>query len=133
MRKVLKEEQKRKEIEEEQRFEAKLARDREELAMRERSEKEEAENKVKKARQQNQQLMDQKKHVEVVPVQITAAVGGPMSHRIQREVIFESKPQEDKTPVPQSRRETNASSSEIHELQQSFKGELQSMRKVIKE
>ena len=133
MRKVLKEEQKRKEIEEEQRFEAKLARDREELAMRERSEKEEAENKVKKARQQNQQLMDQKKHVEVVPVQITAAVGGPMSHRIQREVIVESKPQEDKTPVPQSRRETNASSSEIHELQQSFKGELQSMRKVIKE
>lgn len=116
MRKVLKEEQKRKEIEEEQRFEAKLARDREELAMRERSEKEEAENKVKKARQQNQQLMDQKKHVEVVPVQITAAVGGPMSHRIQREVIVESKPQEDKTPVPQSRRETNASSSEIHEL-----------------
>jgi CRISPR/Cas system CMR subunit Cmr4 (Cas7 group RAMP superfamily) len=47
------EEEKRKLIEEEQRFEAKLARERVEMANKDRQEKEEAENKVKKARQAN--------------------------------------------------------------------------------
>jgi hypothetical protein len=49
-KKARQEEEKRKLLMEEQRFEAKLARDREEMAERERLEREEAENKIKKAR-----------------------------------------------------------------------------------
>lgn len=44
-------EEKRKILEEEQKFEAKLARDRAELLMREQQEKEQADSKLKRARQ----------------------------------------------------------------------------------
>lgn len=50
-------------VEEEQRFEAKLLKDRDEMANRERIEKEEADNKIKKARHVNQQVFEAKKVV----------------------------------------------------------------------
>lgn len=73
-------EQREKELADEQRFEAKLARDREEMAERERQEREEADNKIKRARQQNQALINQKKVAE--------PAAAPDTGRIHKDAII---------------------------------------------
>ncbi|TNV82453.1 hypothetical protein FGO68_gene8416 [Halteria grandinella] len=134
-RKARLEEEKRKEQEIERKYEEKLKKDQEELKQSLLAEQREKDEKIKKQRMQNQMLMDMHKQNAITPVKEKppqAAARHQHHFRLNKEEIDEKKVEPDE--AQQRRPEMPIHQSEqLQEFTESFKGELQSMRKIIKD